>query len=256
MTAATTDQASCPVCAAACTPLGAVDFNKSCEEVRGFYLPPAGRLVHYVICPTCHFSFAPEFSAWSAEDFAQQIYNDGYGSVDPDHADARPRSNAELLLGTFADRGRTIRHLDYGGGAGLMSTLLGSSGWRSTSYDPFFDHDVELEKLGTFELITCFEVFEHVPDVDGLASNLSSLLADDGLILFSTLVSDGELRRGQPITWWYASPRNGHISLYSAKSLHTLAKKHGFEVASFSPGMHVYWRGEFPSWARHLLQGG
>ncbi len=256
MTGTTTERPPCPVCGAHCDPLGAVDFNKSCEEVRGFHLPPAGRLVGYVICAACNFTFAPEFSTWSPEDFEREIYNEGYSSVDPDHADVRPRANAESLVATFGDRGRSIRHLDYGGGAGLLSTLLGESGWHSTSYDPFFDRSIQLSKLGSFQLITCYEVFEHVPDVNGLARNLSSLLADDGLILFSTLVSDGELRRGQPVSWWYASPRNGHISLYSASSLNALAKKHGFGVASFSPGMHVFWRQQFPQWARHLLQGG
>jgi len=255
MTGTTAGHHDCPVCGARCEPLGTVDFNKNCEEVRGLRLPPAGRLVAYVICPACNFSFAPEFAAWSAEDFAREIYNADYGSVDPDHADARPRANAESLLATFGARGSTIRHLDYGGGAGLLSRLLGESGWDSTSYDPFFDDGARLDKLGTFRLITCFEVFEHVADVNGLARNLSALLADDGLILFSTLVSDGELRRNQPVNWWYASPRNGHISLYSASSLNTLAKKYGFSVASFSPGMHMFWRRQFPQWARHLLQG-
>jgi len=256
MTATSTYRQLCPVCAAPCVPLGTVDFNKSCEEARGFYLPPAGRPVHYVICTACDFSFAPEFAAWSPADFEREIYNEGYSGVDPDHADARPRANAESLLATFGNPGRTIRHLDYGGGAGLLSTLLGKSGWHSTSFDPFFDRDVQLKELGTFQLITCFEVFEHVPDVNDLAVNLSALMADDGLILFSTMVSDGEVRRGQPLTWWYASPRNGHISLHSAKSLAALAKNHGFSVASFSPGMHVYWRQQFPQWARHLLEGG
>jgi SAM-dependent methyltransferase len=246
----------CPVCGAPCELLGSVDFNKSCEEVRGLHLPPAGRTVDYVMCVACNFCFAPEFGAWSAEDFAREIYNDGYGRVDPDHADVRPRANAESLLLTFGERGRGIRHLDYGGGAGLLSRLLRESGWDSTSYDPFFDHGVRPGRLGTFQLITCYEVFEHVADVNGLARNLASLLADDGLILFSTLVSDGELRRHQPVSWWYASPRNGHISLYSASSLNILAGKHGFSMASFSPGMHVFWRRQFPGWARHLLQGG
>lgn len=254
MTAA--EPVRCPVCSARCDPLGAVDFNKSCEEARGLRLPPAGRPVEYVICGGCDFSFAPEFKSWSREDFEREIYNAGYGRVDPDHADARPRANAEMLLATFGDNGRSLRHLDYGGGAGLLSRLLGESGWQSESYDPFFDRDVRLEELGTFQLITCFEVFEHVPDVAGLATNLASLLAEDGIILLSTLLSDGELRRGHPISWWYASPRNGHISLYSAKSLNLLAKNHGFGVASFSPGLHMLWGQQFPPWAQHLLRSG
>jgi hypothetical protein len=38
-------------------------------------------------------------------------------------------------------------------------------------------------------------------------------------VLFSTLLSDGEIVRGRPLRWWYAAPRNGHISLFSAQSL-------------------------------------
>ena len=91
-------------------------------------------------------------------------------------------------------------------------------------------------------------------DVHGLAARLAALLAPDGLLLASTLLSDGQLPPGRPLDWWYASPRNGHISLFSARSLRVLAGRHGLEVASFNPGLHALWRGGFPPWARHLLQ--
>jgi hypothetical protein len=35
--------------------------------------------------------------------------------------------------------------------------------------------------------------------------------------MFSTLLSDGNIKLGQKLTWWYASPRNGHISLFSRR---------------------------------------
>jgi 2-polyprenyl-6-hydroxyphenyl methylase/3-demethylubiquinone-9 3-methyltransferase len=72
----------CPVCQGAPVPLGAVDFNKNCEEARGRRLPPAGRLVKYVICRACGFAWAPEFAAWTPADFQRDIYNAGYGEVD------------------------------------------------------------------------------------------------------------------------------------------------------------------------------
>ena len=72
---------------------------------------------------------------------------------------------------------------------------------------------------GSFDLVTAFEVFEHVPDIDILFTDLQSLVKAEGLILFSTLLSDGEIGRDRPLSWWYASPRNGHISLFSAQSL-------------------------------------
>ncbi len=254
MNAAPGGSPACPVCAAPCVPLAAVDFNKNCEEPKGLRLPPAGRLVPYVQCRSCGFAFAPEFAAWTAGDFAREIYNAGYGQVDPDHADLRPRSNAGLLQDTFGERGPALRHLDYGGGAGRMSELLQAAGWNSTCYDPFFA--AAEAPAGRFDLITCFEVFEHVADVRELARRLDTLLATGGLILVSTLVSDGELAPGRPLTWWYASPRNGHISLFTARSLGLLATRQGWNFGSFSPGLHLFWRGPFPAWARHLLGNG
>ena len=246
----------CPVCGGHTSLLGVVDFNKSCEEARGVRLPPAGRPVQYVGCGSCGFAFAPSFSGWTAADFEREIYNADYAQVDPDYAAVRPGVNAETVLATFGDRGRQIRHLDYGGGAGRLSALLREAGWNSTSYDPFFDRHVPFGQLGRFELITCFEVFEHVPDVNDLASRLCSLLAGNGLILASTLVSDGQIGHGQALSWWYAAPRNGHISLFSTGSLAMLARRHGLNLASFSADIHLFWREDFPGWASHLLKAG
>ncbi len=61
-----------------------------------------------------------------------------------------------------------------------------------------------------------------------LMGDLSALLKDDGIVIFSTLLSDGNVAERQRLTWWYASPRNGHISLYSRDSLEHLAARGGF----------------------------
>ena len=108
----------------------------------------------------------------------------------------------------------------------------------------------------TFALVLSQAVLEHVTDPRALAARLDGLLAPDGLMLVSTLVSDGQLAPGKPLTWWYAAPRNGHVSLYSRTSLDMLATKQGWRFASFSPESHVFWRGEFPAFARHLLAPG
>ncbi|MDH5256172.1 MAG: class I SAM-dependent methyltransferase [Gammaproteobacteria bacterium] len=246
----------CPICQGASAALGGVDFNKSCEDARGHRLPPSGRLVQYVICTSCGFAWAPEFAAWAPADFEREIYNAGYITVDPDHLEVRPRTNAETLLATFPGSSRPVRHLDYGGGAGRLGELLRAAGWDSTSHDPFFGGHGRGEPAGQYPLITCFEVFEHVADVVQLAQRLDALLATDGLILVSTLVSDGQLQPGRAPAWWYAAPRNGHVSLFSARSLALLASRQGWATASFSPAIHLFWRGDFPAWARHLLRAG
>jgi SAM-dependent methyltransferase len=244
---------ACPVCQRDCALLDVVDFNKTCEEARGKFLPPAGVAISYFRCRVCGFTFAPELCAWTLEEFEARIYNADYALVDPDYLDVRPRANAASLVPMLGERARTIRHLDFGGGNGLLSRLLREAGWPSTSYDPFVDRDVSLAALGRFDLITAFEVFEHVPDVQRLMSSLTTLLAPDGVVLFSTMASDGHLHPGQRIEWWYAAPRNGHISLYSRKSLDILAEKHGLEFGSFNEGFHAYFR-TIPDWAAPIFR--
>lgn len=242
----------CPICDGAALAHDVVDFNKSCEEPRGKFLPLSGIPIYYYLCESCRFCFAPEFSKWRIEDFENNIYNDEYATVDPDYEEDRPRANAELLTRLFADHASRVRHLDYGGGNGLLSELLVDAGWKSSSYDPFVNRGVKIDDLGKFELISAFEVFEHVPDPIQLMADVASLLKQDGVAIFSTLLSDGNIVPDQRLNWWYASPRNGHVSLFSAKSLSILGAKKGLRLTSISNGLHAYFRGA-PDWARQVI---
>ncbi|MCE9660507.1 MAG: class I SAM-dependent methyltransferase [Burkholderiales bacterium] len=242
----------CPVCRSVCKPLASVDFNKNCEEARGLKLPHSGEAIEYCLCDACGFCFAPEFAAWTFQDFERRIYNADYEKVDPDYKQARPEANANLLEQLFGSS--KPAHIDYGGGSGVLSAALRAKGWSSRTYDPFVDRDARVQDLGSFDLVTAFEVFEHVPDINVLFADLHSLVKADGLILFSTLLSDGEIARGRALSWWYAAPRNGHISLFSAQSLRMCLNQRGFNLASASANLHLAYRA-VPAWARHLLPG-
>jgi hypothetical protein len=241
----------CPVCQSTTAYLDSVNFNKSCEEVRGLFLPPSEKFIDYFLCNQCGFCFAPEMYAWSFDDFGKYIYNQDYEQVDPDYKLLRPQGNANLIDQWFGSRKSGLRHLDYGGGSGLLSRELRDKGWDSTTYDPFVNADVRVSDLGSYDLVTAFEVFEHVTDVEGLMHNLRTL-CKDGLVVFSTLLSDGEIAPAKKVTWWYAGPRNGHISLFSTQSLHVCMLRSGFQFASASPNLHIAFR-HLPAWAHHLM---
>lgn len=244
----------CPVCGGNSIPLDVIDFNRSGgAESRGEYRRPSGIPIYYYLCEQCGFCFAPEICKWSIEEFSERIYNDGYIEVDPNHDKIRPEGNAAKLIQTFDSQKADIKHLDYGGGNGRLSYLLARSGWDSVSYDPFINREVKLEKLDQFNLVTAYEVFEHVPDPDRLMGDLNTLVSDEGIILFSTLLSDGNIMDNQRLSWWYASPRNGHISLYSRKSLALLANRYEFRLGSFSPSFHILYR-RIPHWAAHIFE--
>jgi hypothetical protein len=230
-----------------------VDFNKSCEEAKGIYLPLSGTPVYYYHCNKCFFTFAPDFENWSENEFSEKIYNDEYFQVDPDYLEVRPLQNFNLLKQILGKRKYSIKHLDYGGGNGKLSQHLKEDGWNSQTYDPFPSNGAVLKDLGKFNLITAFEVFEHVPDVHALMRNLTEAREEDFLILFSTLISDGNIKLNNRINWWYASPRNGHISLFSRQSLIVLGLRYNLKFGSFSEGLHCYFN-KIPGWAEHLIR--
>jgi SAM-dependent methyltransferase len=245
---------ACKICGADAALYGVIDFNRSCEEARGRYLPLSGIAVYYRRCGACGLLFTDCFDDWSDADFQRHIYNGDYAVIDPDYAERRPTSNAALLAQLFGnDKGR-LRVLDYGGGSGKVASLLRGNGFLATeTYDPFTPEFARLPD-GKFELVTCFETLEHLPDPKRGAAAIASRLAEPGLVLFSTLVQPADFDK-QKMNWWYIGPRNGHISLFSRQALTALWQQHGFAIGSFNDDLHVAFR-TMPDFASHLLRRG
>ena len=245
----------CPVCHGPTEILDVVDFNKNCLEARGVYLQLTGKPIYYNRCPDCGFAFAPEMWSWSHEDFQLYVYNADYEVVDPEYAQIRPRRDTDFVTQLFPAAREAGEHLDYGSGAGLLSDLLNARAWRSTAYDPFIHGEAQRPQR-KFGLITAFEVFEHAPSVDKLMGDLKALAEEEAVILFSTLLSDTYIAPNSRLDWWYASPRNGHISLYTTESLKRLARQAGWGFASFSPAAHCFVTRPIPAWARGVIGAG
>jgi 2-polyprenyl-3-methyl-5-hydroxy-6-metoxy-1,4-benzoquinol methylase len=208
---------------------------KSCEGHEG------GDPVAYFRCSNCGFCHAPDMCNKPPEWFREHIYNADYDKFDPEYHGQRADRQATHLIRSHSYARKRIRHLDFGSGDGRLTERMIKAGFDSTAYDPFVHEDAP---EGVFNLITCFEVFEHVPAPQVLMKSLSSYLAPEGLIMASTVVSDGE----DIGKWWYASPRNGHISLYSGKSLCELALQHKLDAEINVGGAHYFYR-KLPDWA-------
>jgi methyltransferase family protein len=148
--------------------------------------------------------------AWSEAEFKTHIYNDGYLALDPDYAAKRPRVNADVVERLFGAHKAQIRVLDYGGGNDVLCTALRSAGYAAAvTYDPFTAAYAQRPE-GTFDLVTCFETLEHMPDpVAGTAAMVANL-AEPELVLFSTLLQPQDFDQ-MGLNWWYVGPRNGHV---------------------------------------------
>jgi 2-polyprenyl-6-hydroxyphenyl methylase/3-demethylubiquinone-9 3-methyltransferase len=241
----------CKVCGADTSVFGSVDFNKHCDEKRSGKLPRSGIQVPYHRCRACQFVFTDAFDGWSSDDFAERIYNDEYVKVDPDYVEGRPNNNANDIIRLFGSRKEKISCLDYGGGNGLLAKRLRKASFkRAETYDEYNPATSDVPK-GPFNLVSCFEVFEHERDPHRLVGSLDELLDDEGLIYFSTLLQPKKIEEFG-VAWWYISPRNGHVSIYSRRALNLLLLQYELNWASFNSAFHVAWR-HIPAFGAELI---
>jgi 2-polyprenyl-6-hydroxyphenyl methylase/3-demethylubiquinone-9 3-methyltransferase len=233
----------CKCCDATATLFGVVDFNRSCEDVSRPPVPLSGIPIYYYRCPQCGFLFTPALDDFSDEDFRREIYNQDYQRFDPEYGGARAQRWARSLSGMFAST-KQLGILDYGSGTGTLAQSLRERGFDNVqAYDPFVP-EFARRPSAKFDLIISLETVEHSPRPREIFDDMVALLADPGIILFSTLFQPDEIRR-MGTSWWYIAPRNGHVSLFTPESVRELVKPHGLILGSQSDrANHVLIRGE------------
>jgi Methyltransferase domain len=231
----------CKICGGEAMLYGVVDFNKSCEEQHGVRLPLVGVPVYYRRCGACGFLFTDAFDDWGIEEFRAHIYNDAYQTVDPEYATVRPQGNAGLVEKFWGEIKNDIRVLDFGGGNDALCAALRAKGFATAlTYDPMVPEHARRPD-GKFDLITCFETLEHLPDPVASIGAIVECAADPGLIFYSTLVQPENLE-ACGLGWWYVGPRNGHVSIFSRQALIAAWARHGYKTVSFNNCAHFAFR--------------
>ena len=240
----------CKICGGAATLFGVVDFHKSCEEVRGARFALSGVTIYYRRCADCKFLFTDAFDNWSIEDFKTYIYNDEYKLVDPDYQSTRPRGNADTVARLWGPIKEETCVLDYGGGNDTFCSVLRENGFPvAVTYDPMVPEYAQ-RPPGKFNLVTCFETVEHLPDPAAGIATMLECAAEPGLIFFTTCVQPADFEQ-IGLHWWYVGPRNGHVSIFSKQALTTVWSRHGYKLASLTDNVHFAFR-TLPPFLAHL----
>lgn len=224
------------------------ELNISCGDYfDGIRLYPDNLgLTDLVECMGCGFARFPEMHEWTDADFKQRIYNQDYHLCDSPFKEERPQQLSKWL--SQATCKKTL--LDYGGGEGRLVELLCQTGTKAISFDPYYgQHSLPMTEV---DIVTAFEVIEHVPDTQSVFNIMSHYLKPDGIILFSTLLKPQTLLAD----WWYASPRNGHISFHTPGSLEHVMDKVGLVVRTSvaGDGVHIAAKSFAPiaDWSQRL----
>ncbi|MBU6951059.1 class I SAM-dependent methyltransferase [Hahella sp. HN01] len=234
---------ACRICMGGVNYVGATDFNKSGSdhfEGRRVF-PPSLIQVDYYRCRECGFMFTPYFDDWSDADFERQVYNSDYLKADPPFAGERAARLSQFLTRALGDDLRNESLLDFGGGEGHLERLLRRQGFSDcATYDPH--HHANCKKPSRiYNLVTTFEVVEHVSDQHNLFKELCSLVAPNGALLLSTLLQPRDIEM-QGVDWWYACPRNAHMAFHTRRSLQRVLQTHGFYLESLSDELHIAFR--------------
>ncbi|MFB0824473.1 class I SAM-dependent methyltransferase [Chromobacterium violaceum] len=189
-----------------------------------------GVLVPYMKCINCGFIFTNLFDYWEPSNFIKHIYNEEYRLADPPFILERPLHNAEIIheIFNYTPHLRTI--IDIGGGDGQLAHFLRDHGVDSYSYDPHFGEVDTFPSEKTFDVITSFEVIEHVPHNQQRKwmKQLVNFMHHDKISI--AIISTQTTKSSYDINWWYICPRNGHISIHSQNSLAYLAAHYGLNT--------------------------
>ncbi len=72
------------------------------------------------------------------------------------------------------------------------------------------------------------------------------------MLIVSTLVQQKDILK-ERMHWWYAGPRNGHVTLFTYRALAQLFARFGLRLyPTRSPAMHLLCR-EIPPFAQRVL---
>ncbi len=173
---------------------------------------------------------------WLSESYSSAINRTDVGYVNRNVVYSKMVKGVITML--FESDGRFI---DFGAGYGMFVRLMRDAGydfwWHDLYCENLFaaEHRVDPTSNDRFELLTAFEVFEHLVDPIG---TISEMLTLSDSILFST-----ELVPEPPPSideWFYYGLDHGqHVAFYSRNSLERIAQRFGLHVLSYGSYLHL-----------------
>ena len=201
-------------------------------------------LISYFKCNACQF-IQTEEPYWLDESYSNHLSAGlDVGAVMRNLSLSEKTSR--LILNLFSNG----RYIDYGGGTGLFVRLMRDKGfdfyWYDLYSDNIFAKYFALKNLSKdeiqFQLLTAFEVFEHLVHP---MTEIAKMLLYSNTIFLSTEFYPPTLNGIK--NWWYLVPEGGqHISLYSERTLAYIAKDFGLNFYTNGNCFHLLTKEKLP----------
>jgi hypothetical protein len=205
--------------------------------------------VSYLQCESCGLVMADE-PTWLEKAYADAIAQLDVGLLDRCQILANVTSSV-----LRAERLRGGRFLDWAGGYGVLTRLMRDRGFDFAHTDVYaanifasgFTGDLGGER---FDLVTAFEVLEHLTDPVGELAPVAA--ATDRLLVTTQVLPSPAPRPGE---WdYYALESGQHITFYTPRSLEELARRLGFDGVVTSSLVHLFHRGPVSRLTRSIVR--
>ncbi len=205
--------------------------------------------IQYFYCRECGF-IQTENPFWLEEAYNKSITRSDTGII------ARNFLMAEKIAPViyfFLNRKGTF--VDWGGGYGLFVRIMRDIGFDFKWHDPYscniFAEHFEFDQTSKVEALTCWEVFEHLPDP---LQELHAMLEFGDTVIFSTRLHKFN-QENIDRTWDYFSPEHGqHIAFYTYETLQRIANLHNLYLYSNRDDLHILSRHKpGPAWLVNLM---
>lgn len=196
--------------------------------------------VDYYKCCYCGF-IQTEKPYWLDEAYVEPINRFDVGLV---NRNLQYSNKVKVILSLLFNANSNSTFIDYGGGYGLFVRLMRDSGFNFYRYEPYcinifakgFDYSFDDSSKDEVDLITAFELFEHLEDPLG---KIGKIFTYSSNIYFSTALIPKN--NPKPDEWWYYGLEHGqHISFYTLKSLKIIAEKYGTNIYSNEADIHLF----------------
>lgn len=196
--------------------------------------------IDYFQCTACRFVQTEE-PYWLDEAYSDAITKTDIGLVQRN--EEFTRKTATIILALFP---KSKSYLDYGGGYGMLVRMMRDRGFDFYRSDPFCQNlfargfDANQSAVKTFDLVTAFEVLEHLKDP---LEGIGEMLRHGRNLLFSTLLlpKDEELA-----DWWYLGSEHGqHIALFSREALEHVASTFDLRYYTNGASLHLLTQNDF-----------